>query len=115
MAYGMEQLRKAGRAISDFDRAYAQKLGERIDPHTQPFREMTQAVPLSDIYKGIEADSQVENVLGHVAATGVGAANAAVRYALPAGGVTLAGVALMELAEQFGGPADQPEPMQLTM
>ena len=36
-------------------------------------------------------------------------ANVASRYALPAGGVTLAGEALYDLATGFGGTADQPE------
>jgi hypothetical protein len=40
-------------------------------------------------------------------------ANTASRYALPAAGVTLAGMALIDLAGQFGGGADQPEQGQL--
>ena len=40
-------------------------------------------------------------------------ANTAARYALPAAGVTAAGIGLMDLAAQFGGSADQPEQNQL--
>ena len=35
--------------------------------------------------------------------------------AAQAGGLTAAGYALHQLATQFGGPADQPEPNQLSM
>ena len=113
-----EFLRKAGKSLNDSDRAYANKLGERIDPNKRPFVGMTSTLPLQTIFDGIKegrADSQAEKVLGTVMDAGVLGANIASRYALPAGGITLAGKALMDLTAAFGGPADEPEPMTLSM
>ena len=45
----INQIRKAGKAIADFDRAYAGKVASHIDPQKQPLLEMGSAVPLADI------------------------------------------------------------------
>ena len=122
MSYGRETvgnaLRKAGQVLSDIDRAYAGKIAEGIDAQRQPFRGITTTVPVEDVIDGIKngsADSQMEAVLGAVMDAGVLGANVASRYALPAGGITLAGKALYDLTTQFGGMADQPEPTTLHM
>ena len=114
MAYGMGQLRKAGQALADMDRAYANKVASHIDPKKHPLAEMGSAAPLVDIFGGT-ADSQAESIMLGAMNTGVMAANVASRYALPAGGVTLAGKGLYDLAVGFGGPADGQEPNQLSM
>ena len=115
MAYGLEQLRKAGKALDNFDRAYANKVASRIDPHKHPIAEMGSAVPISDALQGGSADTPTEKALLVAMNAGVAGMNVASRYALPAGGVTLAGKALYDLTMQFGGVADQPEPNQLSM
>ena len=46
---------------------------------------------------------------------GLPVVNAVPKYVLPAAGVTLAGKGLYDLATQFGGAADQPEPNQLSL
>ena len=115
MAYGMEQLRRAGRAIADADRAYANRVASHIDPHKQPLLEIGSAVPLADVFKGGHADSQTEKLMMDAMSVGVAGMNVASRYALPVGGVTLAGKALMDLTAYFGGPGDQQEPNQLSM
>ena len=79
---------------------------------------MGRAVPLADIYKKdptAQADSFVEKMGLHAMDAAVMTANVASRYALPAGGVTLAGKALIDLTAAYGGAADQPEPMTLAM
>lgn len=42
-------------------------------------------------------------------------ANVASRYALPAGGITLAGQGILDLTAQFGNAADMPEQQSLTL
>ena len=126
MAYGMDQLRKAGKAISDFDTAYANKISEGVKANmakggplamTEGIRGMTSGIPIKDIYN--RPDNKPENAKEYIENAGyenaVMLANVASRYALPAGGVTLAGKALIDLTSYFGGPADQQEPGQLSM
>ena len=125
MAYGMDQLRKAGRALQSFDTAYADKIeaGVMKNLESMPgprgvlegFRGMTSAVPLDQIYVDQGASNAQERAMSIAMNTGVFAANAASRYALPAGGVTLAGKALYDLTTQFGGIADQQEQGQLSL
>ena len=115
MAYGMEQLRKAGRALDKFDRAYASKIASNIDPHKKPIAEIGSAVPIADALLGGRADTPTEKALLVAMNAGVAGMNVASRYALPAGGITLAGKALYDLTVEFGGLADQPEPNQLSM
>lgn len=110
----MGQLRKAGQALADMDRAYANKVASHIDPQKQPLAEMGSAVPLADVFGGT-ADSQAEKVMLGAMNTGVMAANVASRYALPAGGITLAGKGLYDLTTQFGSSADEPAPNELSM
>ena len=111
----MNQLRKAGQALADMDRAYANKIAGHIDPNKQPILEIGSAVPIRDALVGGEADSQVEKALLTAMNVGVAGMNVASRYALPAGGITLAGKALIDLTAMFGGPADGQEPNQLSM
>jgi len=111
----MDQLRKAGAALAGMDRAYANKVAGNIDPNQHPIAEMGSAVPLADLFHGGHADTSKEKVLLAAMNVGVAGMNVASRYALPAGGVTLAGKALIDLTAQFGGPADGQEPNQLSM
>ena len=111
----MNQLRKAGKAIADIDRSYANKVASHIDPSKQPLLELGSAVPIADALQGREADTRTEKALLMAMNAGVAGMNVASRYALPAGGVTLAGKGLYDLTVQFGGLADQPEPNQLSM
>ena len=125
MAYGMQQLRKAGKALGDFDAAYAGKIEEGVlaNMATMPgprgvlegFRGLTSAAPIRDTMKWHGAETPQEYIQAGALNAGVAAANIASRYALPAGGVTLAGKALYDLTTQFGGVADQQEPGQLSL
>jgi len=111
----MGQLRKAGQALADMDRAYANKVASHIDPQKQPLAEMGSAVPLADVFAPGQADSQAEKVLLAAMDAGVLTANVASRYALPAGGITLAGKGLYDLTTQFGSSADEQSPNELSM
>ena len=130
-----EQLRKAGMAIRNFDDAYAEKvrdLGEKV-PGVGPLIQLTAGMPLT--YKGqartpqelamdqamsgkgpaskaaVQRHAIAEEAFGY----GTLATSAAARYALPAGGVTLAGAGIIDLASRFGSGADYPEEQQLTL
>ena len=121
----MDLRRRAGDALtsmlkgaSDFDRAYAKKIENRIDPNKQPIIGLGSTIPLADIYKPNEytrADTRLDKAMLQGMNAGVMAANVGSRYALPAGGVTLAGKALIDLTAAYGSPADEPEPMTLPM
>lgn len=101
----MEALRRAGRALLDFDRAYAGKIAEgtKARPQDDAFAYMTRAVPVEEFYRyPVEGSGPVEKALAEGMRTSAAVGNLAARYALPAGGVTLAGAALVELAEAIG-------------
>ena len=88
MAYGMNQLRKAGRALSNFDDKYADAAWNEDVP------ELFQV--------GHVVSLGMPGPTGHnVGDAAIKAANFASRYALPAGGVTLAGKGLYDLTGMF--------------
>ena len=118
MAYGMNQLRKAGRYILDADAAYAKAVENSIsntDSVLGGLRGMTSAAPLRDTLTLHGAETGREYAQAAALNTGIAAANIASRYMLPAGGVTMAGKGLYDLTVAFGGMADQPEPNQLSL
>ena len=150
MAYGMQQLRKAGQYLKDFDRAYAEKArGGMVDDDP---RIAQYGTPLADIMGSDRARYMAENAQpgqwmgGDIATETVNpwtgareaavpvsaiddlgvwhhrmmdasqmAQNVAVRYGLPAGGLTLAGAGLYDLTASFGNGADYPEEGQLPL
>ncbi len=107
MAYGMNQLRKAGRALMDVDEAYSRAL---IPKGSQDkFGEATRGLSIRDV---VNADfSQTEGFgakpIAMATMGGLGVANVAARYGLPAGGITLAGKGLMDLTGMFVGDNEQ--------
>jgi len=129
MSYGrqtaMDGLRKAGMFLGDIDEQYANKIEagamknmERggILEITEGIRGFTSGVPLRDTWHGFSKTENRKEVMQQAAMDlSVMGANVASRYALPAGGVTLAGKGLMDIAARFGSPADEPEPNQLPL
>jgi len=118
MAYGREQLRKAGNFLGDLDAKYAKKVQEGIKNRGSwgsLGTEMLSATPLRDTMQWHGAETRNEYIQAAALNAGIGAANVSSRYLLPAGGVTLAGKALYDLTTQFGGTADQQEPNQLSL
>ena len=129
-----ELLRKAGTAIRNFDDAYADKVrtgmadkpggvlagivgGMPITHGVAPSPTEELAMSFAKSNNGPASKGQIQR---HQAIEmGVGgavlAANAGVRYGLPAAGVTLAGKGLYDLTTQFGNEADYPESNQLTL
>ena len=101
MAYGREMLRKAGSMMLDADAAYAKAVSPGRD---DPFGEMTRGVSLRDAFNSTQVEkpeNMLERVLDAGLVAAVPAANIASRYALPVGGVTLAGAGLLELTNAF--------------
>ena len=129
MSYGrqtaMDGLRKAGMFLGDIDEQYANKIEagamknmERggILEITEGIRGFTSGVPLRDTWHGFSKTENRKEVMQQAAMDlSVMGANVASRYALPAGGVTLAGKGLMDIAAAFGGAADEPAPNQLPL
>jgi len=111
----MQQLRKAGKALNDFDKAYASRAAKDMGgAHQSPMRVMLGGSALSDIGYDIKAaKGPREHMIGSAFVAGVGATNVGYRYGLPAAGLTLAGKGLLDL--MYGGQADRPEPRTLPM
>ena len=122
MSYGrktaMDGLRKAGEFLSNADAKYANAVKNTIEDKsswTGAARGMTSAVPLKDVTTLHGAETRDEVLQAIALNSSIGGANIAARYALPAGGVTLAGKGLMDMAAMFGSSADEPEPNQLPL
>ena len=110
MAYGREMLRKAGQGMKDFnlgeflldqDAKYARAVSPGRD---DVFGEMTRGIPLRDAFNSTQVEkpeNMLERVLDAGLVAAVPTANIASRYALPVGGVTLAGAALHQLTGAF--------------
>ena len=117
MAYGKEQLRKVGDKLRQFDDAYASKIVDMYAGTEENPREymsnpvLGAAAGLGAAYGGGTPLSE----RGKAEAPGATYTSAAARYLAPAGGITMAGIALMDLTAAFGGPADRPEPNTLSM
>ena len=133
MAYGMQQLRKAGDFIKDLDVKYAERAARDMggDPASvgvqlggQPLSskiELTSNAERNEAsqrFRGRDASALEHLMLGGAEAAVVGgviATNAGYRYGLPAAGLTLAGKGLYDLTAAFGNSADYQEPGQLSL
>ena len=82
-------LRTAGASLREFDNAYA----ARVSDGAHPLVQMTSGFPITYAPAGTAAEK--------AAAYGMLGVNAAARYALPAGGVTLAGKGLYDLTQMM--------------
>mgnify|MGYP003679964026 CR=1 FL=1 len=92
MAYGMNQLRKAGQALRTFDDNYADSLWNEDAP------ELFQIGHILSLGNIGEQTSFLNNKTATAALAG---ANFASRYALPAGGATLAGLGIANLGNSM--------------
>ena len=104
--------------LSDRDDEYVGKLREmrprvatKAEPHSHLERAQDALVGLHTMNTRETMPSAREFSPAYERALQYG--STAARYALPAAGVTAAGIALMDVASAFGGSADQPEQNQL--
>ena len=104
MAYGRETLMNALRKVGDLDAQYATAVRDRFG--NGPVVGLGAAVPIRDVFGQGRADTLAEKALLASADAGILTSNVAARYALPAGGVTAAGVGLYELAQALS-PSQQ--------
>ena len=89
----MEQLRKAGRALGDMDKAYTDAVRK-----VPAFNNPGYGVPLNEMFiHPNQGEGWKERRIVDAMAAGVLTANVASRYALPTGGLTLAGKGLYDL------------------
>ena len=130
MAYGrqmvMDNLRKAGTAFLDMDERYANAVADKVLNNVSPnivlgsiqgYGGMGSSIPLRQMNLKTSDNKLVDGAYL--------TANLASRYALPAGGVTLAGKGLYDLTQGlyasasatpvFGGPEDGAQPGQLPL
>lgn len=98
MAYGREQLRKAGEALANLDRRYADAIMDRYADPNDPNPDLIKG--LIGMYAGGMPIS-----LGYTPSPGNAGpvrnaqiSSAIARYAMPAAGVTLAGKGLYDIA-----------------
>ena len=100
-------LRKAG----ELDERYAKAIDNRFGYSKGKggvvggLAGLTSAVPIKDVFNrpGNNPEGVKEHLINAAMEGGVAGANIAARYALPAGGVTLAGVALYDMTQQLMG------------
>ena len=106
--------------LLDVDQAAADKFRGRItgDTNMDAYRRDAQGMSIRDINKQVsemgEPESQVERFLKPAMVATPYATNIGARYALPLGGVTLAGKALVDLTAALS-PADYQEQGQIRM
>ena len=106
MAYGREMLRKAGQGVGNFLLDQDAKYARAVSPAEEGFGKMTRGTSIRqmmDPNQGLSGKPEglAEKALAAGLVYGVPTANIAARYALPVGGVTLAGAALHQLTGAF--------------
>jgi hypothetical protein len=101
MAYGMDQLRKAGQAIRDMDDAYSLRIANMYPD--------TKAGVVGQMFGGgmpstrpAEVMSAEPGAIDKAMSYALPAINAVPKYVLPAAGVTLAGKGLVDMANVIG-------------
>ena len=106
----LEMLKAGGKKLDNFDRAYVNKI-QQDTPKPSTFRGLTTQVPLGDVVAAKYAyggDPRIDTYMNAMT-YGAGAANIASRYALPAGGVMLAGQGLADLTNGlYDAASEQP-------
>lgn len=108
--------KQSGRALRNMDDAYSARIGEMYkdaNPGVQAAAYMFGGAHPS-LRKAVP-EGMEEGLAKTALEYAIPAANAVPKYALPAVGVTLAGKALVDLTNGFGGQADQPEGATLPM
>lgn len=118
MTYAKEQLRKAGKALQKFDQAYSDKIVEMYaGPKDKERGYMEHPVfgTLAGMGAAYGGGTPMSDRGGLETAPGAAYTSAAAKYAAPVVGVTMAGMAVLDLTARFGGAADQPEPNTLSM
>lgn len=108
-----ELLRKAGQRLNQMDSAYAQAIQDRFKLTEEPstlkgMQGLTSAVPINAIINNPYQEdrskmTRTERIMDMGMDAAVLTSNIAARYALPAGGVTLAGVGLYETGKALMG------------
>ena len=110
MAYGREQLRKAGNFATKVDDAYSSKI-QNMYMGSDPTAHVSIPQALASAYLGGTPMSE----RGKDIAAGSAYTSAAAKYGAPVAGVTAAGMALVDLTSRFGSRADYQEEGQLPM
>jgi hypothetical protein len=118
----MDGLRKAGQKINDFDLMYADAVKQRVYGDEPTATSQIVGDFLGGRIGDVEIDKEVLKAVPPYAQFGARAYQYAVptvgytaRYIAPAAGVTLAGKGLIDIANSFGGPADEPQPNELVL
>ena len=106
--------KRAAQGLNELDQRYADSL---YSDNLGAFGSMTRTLPLSSIPGNTirKDNSKTTKTVAGIMDGGLMTANVASRYALPAGGVTLAGKGLLDLTAQFGSKADEQEENQLPL
>jgi len=100
----LEMLKAGGQKLDNFDRAYVNRVKQDA-PGESTFRRATTQVPLGDVMAhefAYGGDPRLDSYMNGMV-YGAGAANLASRYALPAGGVTLAGKGMIDIINELRG------------
>ena len=126
MAYGsqtvLDGLRKAGQAFNDFDAMYSDAVKKRIYGDDPSGKKGIIGDAMGGRWGDVEVDDEILKEMPNYIQAGARAYQYGVplvgygtRYVAPAVGVTLAGKGLIDIANSFGGPADEPQPSELIL
>ena len=118
----MDNLRKAGQKINNFDKMYSDAVKQRVYGDDPSGKRGIIGDALGGRWGDVEVDDEIlKSMPNYVQAGarayqyGVPAVGYTARYIAPAAGVTLAGKGLIDIANSFGGPADEPQPNELVL
>ena len=91
-------IRKAGEALANFDRAYADRAYNGLGGDKAPLRSALGGIPISGIDYAQNPENLMQRIVLEAYKGGVIGTNIGYRYGLPAAGVTLAGKGLYDLS-----------------
>ena len=104
-------IRKAGEALANFDRAYADRAYNDLDGDNHAIRGALGGIGIADLGIDPAVKGVKDRILTEIMRAGFAGTNLGYRYGLPAAGVTLAGKGLYDLTSDMGNTTEGELPM----
>ena len=104
-------IRKAGEALANFDRAYADRAYNDLGGEEAPLRGALGGMGIMDMGIDPRVDNTKDRILTEIMRAGFVGTNLGYRYGLPAAGVTLAGKGILDLTADMGNTTEGELPM----
>ena len=104
-------IRKAGEALANFDRGYADRAYNDLGGEEAPLRGALGGMGVLDLGVDPVPDNLRDRIIVEAMRAGAVGTNIGYRYGLPAAGVTLAGKGLYDLTAEMGNTTEGELPM----